>query len=123
MYLEKELSEIVSIPSVTSNIIESKRCIDYCLNFVKKDINSDKLFVEQREFNGFHSMLISNPSEQKLLSELEQVKKVYAQKKQQYLKEVQQKQNASIPSVQIGLTFSPDRLRSLISLLISRRDS
>ena len=60
MYLEKELSEIVSIPSVTSNIIESKRCIDYCLNFVKKDINSDKLFVEQREFNGFHSMLISN---------------------------------------------------------------
>ena len=46
-----------------------------------------------------NSMLISNPSEQKLLSELEQVKKVYAQKKQQYLKEVQQKQNTSIQNM------------------------
>ena len=59
MYLEKELSEIVSIPSITSNITESDRCIDYCIDFIKNNTSTNP-FILKKYFNNFPSILIAN---------------------------------------------------------------
>lgn len=60
MYLEKELNEIIKIPSVNLNIDELKNCLEYCINFVLDESNKNKIFVNRKEFNGVPSILISN---------------------------------------------------------------
>ncbi len=60
MYLEKELNEIIKIPSVSSNIDELENCLQYCINFVVNDENKNKIFINKKEFNGVPSVLISN---------------------------------------------------------------
>lgn len=60
MYLEKELSEIIKIPSVSSNIDELERCLRYCIEFVNNGIEKDKIFIDKREFNNVPSILFSN---------------------------------------------------------------
>ena len=59
MYLEKELSDIIKIHSVSSNISELAKCLDYCINFVSNG-NNKKIFVNKKEFNGIPSVLLSN---------------------------------------------------------------
>ena len=46
MYLEKELNEIIKIPSVSSNIDELENCLQYCINFVVNDENKNKIFIK-----------------------------------------------------------------------------
>ena len=60
MYLEKELQEIVSIPSVSSNIRELNRCLDYCVNFATTNIDKSKIFINKKVFNDIPSILFSN---------------------------------------------------------------
>ncbi len=60
MYLEKELTEIIKIQSVSSNIRELENCLNYCINFAINHDNKEKIFITKKEFNGVPSILISN---------------------------------------------------------------